>query len=245
MTVFGRRRGSEEPKVDLVEDDLAGDHVDGDVDGGAGDDEPAAPGPTTGPWDLEDLPASDELERLDFGGLRVWVPVGLDLRVDFGEQGELVALTLAAPDPSGDVNAMQVSAFAAPRRAGIWAEVRAEIAEGIVSSGGRCEETVGPWGPELHARLATDQPGVLAPARFLGVDGPRWFFRALLTGPAAASGTDHPGLDAALRQVVVVRGREAMAPRDAIALIPPPELAEQMTAAVQAAQGQQVQQDQA
>ena len=40
------------------------------------------------------------------------------------------------------------------------------------------------------------QGGGAAPARFLGVDGPRWFVRALLTGPAAQDlyGAEKSGL---------------------------------------------------
>jgi hypothetical protein len=191
-----------------------------------------------GPWDLDGLPEDDSRERLDFGGLRIFVPEDTDLRVDFGAEGEIVALTLAHPSPSGEPEQMQLSAFAAPRTSGIWAEVRAEIAEGVATSGGRIESAEGIWGPELRARLVTDQPGVLAPARFLGIDGPRWFLRALVTGPSAADGVDHPVLTEALRAVVVVRGKEAMAPRDALPLSPPSELQEQMMHAVDQAQAQ-------
>jgi hypothetical protein len=56
------------------------------------------------------------------------------------------------------------------------------------------------------------------PARFIGVDGPRWFLRGVLTGqPAVEPGTDAE-LVALFRDVVVVRGGDPMAPREPIPL---------------------------
>ncbi|WRL67054.1 DUF3710 domain-containing protein [Blastococcus brunescens] len=58
------------------------------------------------------------------------------------------------------------------------------------------------------------QPGQQAPAqpvrraaRFLGVDGPRWFLRGLITGPAAESAENAAVLESVFRDIVVVRGR--------------------------------------
>ncbi|MEO6205759.1 MAG: DUF3710 domain-containing protein, partial [Mycobacteriales bacterium] len=137
-----------------------------------------------GPWDDEDAP-TDELSRIDLGGLRVPVPEGTEVRVDVGPDGTVVAATLVQGE-----SAMQINAFAAPRKTGIWGEVRAEIAEALNGSPGSATEVEGPYGPELAAQVpAEDAEGGatgLAPARFLGVDGPRWFLRALVTGPAAA-----------------------------------------------------------
>ena len=64
---------------------------------------------------------------------------------------------------------------------------------------------------------------MLAPARFVGVDGPRWFLRGLVTGPAAVDPEQAGPVEAALRDVVVVRGSEPMAVRDPLALALPNE----------------------
>jgi hypothetical protein len=182
---------------------------------------PAEPERPQGPWDLEDAP-DDELQRLDLGGLRIPVPDGTEVRVDVSPEGEVVAATLVHGE-----SAMQVNAFAAPRRGGIWAEVREEIAEALRASGGRAEEAEGTYGTELRAQVPTEVPEqgvVLAPARFLGVDGPRWFLRALVTGPGAVDPAQAAGLEAVLRDVVVVRGSEAMAVRDPLTLHLPKEV---------------------
>ncbi len=176
---------------------------------------PAAPARPQGPWDVADAP-EDELPRLDLGSLLVPVPPDTEVRVDVDDEGQVVAATLVQ-----GTAAMQVNAFAAPRSEGIWTDVLEEIAESLTSGGGTAETVEGAHGPELHARVPTQAPGggiVMAPARFLGVDGPRWFLRALLTGPAATDAAAAAPLEEALRRVVVVRGSDPMAVRDPLAL---------------------------
>ncbi|HEU0101260.1 MAG TPA: DUF3710 domain-containing protein [Mycobacteriales bacterium] len=169
-----------------------------------------------GPWDAADAPA-DDVVRIDLGGLLVPVPDQTDVRVDVTNEGVVFAATLVHAG-----SAVQVNAFAAPRTEGIWAEVLDEIAQSLAGSGGRVERLDGRYGPELRADVPTQLPGqegiVLAPARFVGVDGPRWFLRAMYTGPAAVDPDAAAPLEAAVTAVVVVRGAEPMAVRDPIAL---------------------------
>jgi hypothetical protein len=185
----------------------------------------------------------DGVERLDLGGLRIAMTPGTEVRVDVNPEGQVVAATLVS-GPS----AMQVSAFAAPRREGIWDEVRSEIAEQLGSGGGGAADVEGPLGIELHAAVPTEVPGqgrVLAPARFVGVDGPRWFVRAVLTGPAAIDANAAGPLLQALKSVVVVRGSEAMAVRDPLALRLPPNVTAAASAAAAARQQEADQQGEA
>ena len=180
-----------------------------------------------GPWDEADAP-QDEVNRIDLGGLRVPVPPDTEVRVDVSPEGEVVAATLVR-----GTTAMQVNAFAAPRRTGIWGEVREEIATALRDGGGQAQDADGPYGTELHAQVPAEAPGGgigLAPARFLGVDGPRWFLRALITGPGATDPSLAEPLLAALKDCVVVRGGEAMAVRDPLPL----RLPKEVTAAAEA-----------
>jgi hypothetical protein len=168
-----------------------------------------------GPWDAEDAP-DDGVERVDLGSLQLPIPPGAELRVDVQDE-QVIAATLVDGHSS-----MQVHAFAAPRSSGIWDDVRSEIATSLRSSGGAAEEASGPFGPELHARVP-GEGGVTQPARFVGVDGPRWFVRGLVTGPAATDPNQARRLDEAFRGVVIVRGGDAMAPRDLLPLRLPKE----------------------
>ena len=181
---------------------------------------PVAPSRPQGPWDVADAP-EDDVARIDLGGLLVPVPPDTEVRVDVSAEGEVVAATLVQGQA-----AVQVNAFAAPRTEGIWGEVLEEIAEQVRASGGSAERVEGALGPELRADVPTQTPDgrmVRTPARYTGVDGPRWFLRALYTGvavdPAAA-----PPLERAVRDVVVVRGSDPMAVRDALPLRLPQEV---------------------
>jgi hypothetical protein len=59
---------------------------------------------------------------------------------------------------------------------------------------------------------------VFSPVRFIGVDGPRWFLRAVFSGPAAVDQDAASTLLDVVRATVVVRGDEAMAPRELLPL---------------------------
>lgn len=188
-----------------------------------------------GPWDAADAPAA---ERLDLGSLQVPVPPGTEVRVDVSPEGEVVAATLVQGESS-----LQLNVFAAPRSEGIWAEVRAEIADALDSGGGSARDLDGAFGTELRADVPTEVPDqglVLAPARFVGVDGPRWFLRGLLIGPAVDDRAAAGPLEAVMRDVVVVRGGDPMAVRDPLPLTLPADV-QQGAADAAAAQEQGLQ----
>ena len=171
-----------------------------------------------GPWDVADAPEV-ETPRLDLGALQVVILPELDVRLEVSPEGEVVAATLVHGE-----SALQLNVFAAPKTEGIWQEVRTEIRDALTTSGGQAEEADGRFGIELRATVPTDVPGqgvVLAPARFVGVDGPRWFLRGLVTGPGATNDPAAAPLLDAMRHVVVVRGTDPMAVRDPLPLTLP------------------------
>jgi hypothetical protein len=172
----------------------------------------------TGPWDAHDIP-DDEVPRLDLGGILVPVPEGIELRVEVADD-----VPVAATLVDGRTQ-LQIHAFAAPKSSGLWDEVRSEIAQSLAGSGGSSSDADGPFGTELRARIPAETGGT-QPARFLGVDGPRWFLRGLMTGAGSTDPTQAKRLEEAFRQVVVNRGGEAMAPRDMIPLHLPREALE-------------------
>jgi hypothetical protein len=253
--VFRRRR-----KEEAIDDDSAevaaelsatGTTPDGDTDAGPAEDgvsdaeadataEPGSSlrrGPAEnvplGPFDEADAP-DDDIQRVDLGSLQVPIVDEVELRLEVNEQGELgQVLLLEGP------NVMQIGAFAAPRSAGIWDEVRPEIVESVTASGGSAVEVEGLYDIELAAQVPTGTPGQLAPARFLGIDRPRWFMRALISGPAAQDPEAAELLISVLAGTVVVRGTEAMPIRDALPLRLPKEAmdAAEAQAAADAADG--------
>lgn len=166
--------------------------------------------PTTGPFDEKDAP-QDEVPRADLGALLVPVDGGLDLRLEVNEAQQVISATLAGPDGS-----MQLGVYAAPRNEGIWDDVRAEIAESMrAQKGSPAERPNGAFGVELTGTVPGD--GGRVPVRFIGVDGPRWFLRALLAG-APADPARAGRYEDVLRNVVVVRGAEPLPVREPVPL---------------------------
>jgi uncharacterized protein DUF3710 len=182
--------------------------------------------PMAGPWDIaDDYP---EAERIDCGSLLIPVREGFDVQINVAEeQGAWVAVV---HEESG----MQLQAFAAPRSGGLWDEVRQEIAASIADSGGRCQEGHGPYGPELRAEVpigkANGTPAQPQPVRFLGFDGPRWFLRGVISGPAASDVGAGVRFTDVFADVVVVRGDYPAPPREQLEIRLPEEARQAMEA---------------
>ncbi len=170
---------------------------------------------TRGPWDSgEDVPAGP---RVDLGALRLPGVHGMELRMEIDKKTKVVTgvgITL-------DGSTLQMQAFAAPRTEGIWDEIREEIGESVRKQGGAVDDVPGPFGRELLARLPVRTPEGRTghrPARFVGVDGPRWFLRGVITGRAAVDEDAATKLEDLFRRTVVVRDTQARPPRDLLAL---------------------------
>ncbi|MFD9355430.1 DUF3710 domain-containing protein [Streptomyces sp. NPDC060031] len=219
--MFGRRKkndsvndgGAAEQVVDGVADERD-DATELDSDGPRRVNLPPAPRPD-GPWDVSEVPGSPEDGRVDLGGILVPGVEGMELRVEVAGDA-IVAATVVLGD-----SAVQLQAFAAPRKEGIWGEVREEIAEGITKQGGIIDEVEGPLGWELRAQVPVPLPDGQTGAqlvRFVGVDGPRWFLRGVISGQGAVRPESAGVLERIFLDTVVVRGDGPMAPRDPIVL---------------------------
>lgn len=231
MGIFRRAKTSdatEQPSVAEPVDEATADDTDDPSQGepsqatSGADEEPGQPGPAQGPLDSADVDLSND-GRLDLGALRIMGVPGMELRLEVDETaGQVVAATAVLGD-----SAVQIQAFAAPRTLGIWDDIRAEIAESILNQGGTADEAVGPLGKELRTRMPSAGPDgrtVFAPARFTGVDGPRWFLRAVFSGRAANDEEAAAPLLEVVRNAVVVRGDAAMAPREMLPLTLPEQV---------------------
>ncbi len=173
----------------------------------------------SGPWDA--ATGFPEGDRMDFGSLLVPVRDGFDIQVNLDEEAGIWIAVV-----HGD-SALQLQAFAAPKRSGIWDDVREEIIGEVQKSGGTSQEQEGPFGTELLARLSQPaEPGgrpVPQSLRFMGADGPRWFLRGLITGPAAQREAAARPFEEIFADVVVVRGEHAEPPRKALDIALPEE----------------------
>lgn len=172
-----------------------------------------------GPFDVDadDVPEED---RIDLTGLQVPSIDGMELRLEVDQRTRAVTGANLVLDGSS----LQIQAFAAPTSRGLWAEVRKTLRASISEQGGTAESREGTFGPELVCRLPVrraDGRTTYRPARFIGVDGPRWFLRAILSGPAVGDLEASKRFEGILSRVVVVRGTDAMAPQELIPLTLP------------------------
>jgi hypothetical protein len=217
--VFGRRRKkSEEPEPGTPDEAGTDAAADEELQEQTDDEAkrvklPPAPRPD-GPWDLSEVTDPGE-GRVDLGGMFVPGVEGMELRVEVAGDS-IVAATVVLRD-----SAIQLQGFAAPKREGIWEEIREEIASGITQQGGVIDEVEGPLGWELRAQVPVQLPdgkhGVQM-VRFVGVDGPRWFLRGVISGQGAVQPEQAGLLEQIFRDTVLVRGEAPMAPRDPIVL---------------------------
>jgi Protein of unknown function (DUF3710) len=182
--------------------------------------------PKSAPLDRAENGPLDETEAnavrpyVDLGGVKILPRQDLRVRLEVEEASKkVVAVALDFQDSS-----LQVQPFAAPRNSGLWHEIRQQIATQIAQQGGSTTPQNGAFGPELRAELpaAAGQQGGPRVVRFIGVDGPRWFLRGVISGRAAVDPAAGAQLEELFRSVVVVRGTSPMPPRDLIPLHVPP-----------------------
>ena len=201
---FGRKAKNDEPAEPAEELTVAG-----------GEESAAAGRRQDGPFDESEISSRDGF--VDLGALLITPSEGLQLRLEVEEATQrVVAVTL---DLNG--SSLQLQAFAAPKTETLWDEIREQIGQSVGAQGGQVEEIEGAFGTELVAKLPAGLPDGsqgYRVARFIGVDGPRWFLRGVLGGPAALERPAAEPLEALFRQVVVVRGDSPMPPRDLLQL---------------------------
>jgi hypothetical protein len=170
---------------------------------------------TSGPFDESEV--SGVKPWIDLGSIKLIPREGLNLRLEVEEGSNRVVA--ASLDFNGST--LQIQPFSASRTSGLWSEIREQLSAQLKQQGGNVVEVDGPLGPELHASVpvvGADGARESQPARFLGVDGPRWFLRGIIAGPAALDHVQGDELLEIFRGLVVVRGQQPMPPRELLPL---------------------------
>jgi hypothetical protein len=188
-----------------------------DTDTGANEWEKSAPPDRETDGPLDESEANPVRPYIDLGGVKILPREGLHLRLEVEEETQrVVAVGLDYAEST-----LQVQPFAAPRSSGLWHEIRAQITDQVNRQGGQTTERDGVFGPELLAEIPVASPGAAGEtriARFVGVDGPRWFLRGVIAGEAAVTPEAAALVEDLFRSIVVVRGSVPMPPRDLIPL---------------------------
>lgn len=176
----------------------------------------------SGPWDAAEVTVDEtDATKVDLGGLIVTGKPGLELRMQVDEASQQVAAVLLM----GAEGAVELRPFAAPRNTDIWNDIRRQIAAETARRGGTATEADGRYGKELRVLMPVTTPDgkpATQPSRIMGITGPRWLLRATFLGKPAMEPNEDGVIESALREVIVVRGNEPMAPGDPLPLVMPP-----------------------
>ncbi len=188
---------------------------------------------TRGPWDRAETSADESDDTyVDLGGLVIKGSSDMELRLQVDQSGQVASVMYA-----GAQSGLELRAFAAPRSEGIWDEVRKEIGGEAARVGGTATEQDGKFGTELKVSVpvqGSDGSRATQISRVVGVEGPRWLLRGTFFGRAATDPDPEGDVERIFRDVIVVRGEEAMRPREALPLQVPEAAQQQMLAEMEA-----------
>ncbi|MEE1620103.1 DUF3710 domain-containing protein [Zafaria sp. Z1313] len=176
-----------------------------------------APTALSGPFDAEseDAPARDGY--VDLGALLIEPIEGMNLRLEVEDATKRVVAVALELDGSR----LQLQVFAASKSSGLWSGIADQISESIAGQGGKTDRVQGRFGEEIIARVPATGPdgtqGYMV-ARFIGVDGPRWFLRGVVGGPATLDRAQAERLEDRIARAIVVRGEQPMPPAELLPL---------------------------
>ena len=169
---------------------------------------------TAGPFDITEL--VQVRPSIDFGAIQLPLRDDVVYKLEVEEAtSKIVALTV---EHKG--SALQLQAFSAPGTDGVWHEIRSTLEQSILTQNGRTEQVVGPLGPELNAQIPSAEGGFRL-AKFIGVDGPKWFLRGVISGIALGDVLSRSHIIDIFRSVAVVRGNQPMPPKELLELSAP------------------------
>jgi hypothetical protein len=205
--------------------DMTGDDVD-DLDG---------------PFDIDDFddPSTAEGGRLNLGSVLIPMPEAGQVQVELTEMGVPSAVWVVTPN-----GRFTIAAYAAPKTAGLWREVAAELAESLRKDVPKVGIEDGPWGREVVGVAQSEQGQPHGVVRFIGVDGYRWMIRCVVNGPQDKIEALAAEARNALADTVVRRGETPLPVRTPLPVQLPDPMAEQLRAAAEQASQQQAQQAQ-
>jgi len=168
----------------------------------------------SGPFDITEL--IQVRPSIDFGAIQLPMRDDVIYKLEVEEAtNRIVAITV---EHRGSM--LQLQAFSAPAAEGVWHDIRSALEQSITSQGGNTESVIGPLGPELNAQIP-HQGGGDRLAKFIGVDGPKWFLRGVISGLALGDTLAMSYMIEIFRSVAVVRGSSPMPPKELLDLVAP------------------------
>jgi hypothetical protein len=171
---------------------------------------------SAGPFDHEEVTQHGQF--LDFGSIQLPTRDGFQVRLEVEEPSQrVVAVTIEY-----DESSLQLQAFASPKSEGLWHGIRQQLSDSVTAQGGSVESRGGSLGPELLAKIpiVNEQGDAVGTrfSRFVGVDGPKWFLRGVISGAAITDPKAAADMDDVFRSVTVRRDATPLPPGDLLSL---------------------------
>lgn len=174
--------------------------------------------PKAGPFDYDDI--ENTSEYLDFGSILIKPVAGLKVRMDVEESNKrVIAVSLEIAE-----SRIQLMAFSSSKSESLWPGISDKIKSDISAQNGEIFTRDGEYGQELLAKVPQQLPDGRAghvALRFVGIDGRRWFLRAVIGGAAIGNEEAANIVDGILRDVVVNRGDKPLPPAELLPLSVP------------------------
>lgn len=170
-----------------------------------------------GPFDVSEIGLL--APYLDFGSIRISPQPDVAIKADVEDATKrIISISLET-----EGHRLQLQAFAASKIEGLWGAAMLAIEEGVRAQGGLADQIEGALGPELRVQTTITEDGqkLLRESRFVGVDGPKWFLRGVLTGPELYSEARYMSLISLFRSVAVSRGELPLPPGDLLPITLP------------------------
>jgi len=171
--------------------------------------------PKIGPFDIQEV--EDTEEYLDFGSILIKPVSGLKVRMDVEESNKrVIAVSLEIAD-----SRVQLMAFSSSKSESLWPGIKDKIKSDITAQNGEIFKRDGAYGEELLAKVPQQLPDGRAghvALRFVGIDGPRWFLRAVIGGNAISDEEAAATVDGILSDVIVNRGDKPLPPAELLPL---------------------------
>lgn len=221
---FGKKT-NDDVEIDEFEEDLLEDDAelatDSDEELDEWDELDAQDWREDGPFDIDEVDLSaDDVERIDFGGLVVTPFEGMQIQLQVESGTDALQAILIMHEQSG----LELSLFAAPATMSMVGDIRSQMIAATETAGGEVQLVAGPFGTEIRRVMPMLNPEgkqVYHVSRTWFAQGPKWLLRGVLMGKAATE-EDLAGATELLYEtfcnLVVNRGREAMAPGQLIPL---------------------------
>lgn len=189
-------------------------------------------GDERGPWDVNDENVPDYDEYLDLGAYYLPFLQHIELRIKASRATRAVLGSTTTYYNSS----LEVEAYAAPKTMGLWEDWR----EDFLTANPKAKAVDGVFGTEILLPVEVSG-GKTVLTRIVGVDGPRWMLRGIFSGTAASDpdNEETKKLNEFFSNIVVERGEEPLAPRDAIPMHQPVTPGERKAAAAASGETEQ------